>query len=77
MTTFINRHVFVNTSEMRDQPPLKKRKLSEEKEFGTFQEVLQDANPYNFLLTKVKGIPDKFNNKLAVHIKGTFKCFHF
>ncbi|PIK48921.1 putative tyrosyl-DNA phosphodiesterase 1-like [Apostichopus japonicus] len=55
-------------SESSDQPPTKKRKIFSDR-YDTFQEVLQDADPFNFMLTKVRGIPDKFNNKLAVNIK--------
>lgn len=53
--------------ESSNLPPSKKRKLEDHQ--ATFQEVMKEASPFNFLLTKVTGIPAEFNNKLSVHIK--------
>ena len=35
-------------------------------------DVFKEFHPYNFFLTKVEGIPDKFNNTGAFSLKG--KC---
>ena len=73
----INKNFRLGFSDVDEETPSssKKRKLHNEEPTtssaaGNCKEVIKEASPLCFLLTKVSGIPPQYNSHKAVHISG-------